>query len=128
MTVLRPRHAVPWVAEAITVGWGIHMSIHIDSSAARETIVVTTRSSVYELVVLRVAQGLIVVRGGRYFPKFRRALFLGSMADNGSVASRTIDVGLRMKFVSGNRSFLTSPVQSICRRPAGALNGVCATQ
>ena len=93
------------------------MAIHIDSSAARETIVVTTRSSVYELVVLRVAQGLIVVRGGRYFPKFRRALFLGSMADNGSVASRTIDVGLRMKFASGNRFFVTSAVQSICQAP-----------
>ena len=102
------------------------MSIHIDSCGARETIVVTTRSSVYELGVLRSAKGLIVVRGGRHFPKFRRALFLGSMADDGWVAARTIDVGLRMKFVSGNRSFLTSPVQSICRRPAGAASTECA--
>jgi hypothetical protein len=94
------------------------MSIQIDSCAARETIVVTTRSSVYELIVLRGAQGLLVVRGGRHFPKFRRALFLGSLADDGAVAPRTIDIGLRMRFVSGNRSFLTSPVQSICRRAA----------
>ena len=106
----------------------MHMSIHIDSCGARETIVVTTRSSVYELVVLRVARGLIVVRGGRHFPKFRRALFLGSTADDGSVARRTIDVGLRIKFVSGNRSFLTSPVQSICRRPASAASTECARQ
>jgi hypothetical protein len=102
------------------------MSIYIDSCGARETIVVTTRSSVYELIVLRVAQGLIVVRGGRHFPKFRRALFLGSTADDGSVARRTIDIGLRIKFVSGDRSFLTSPVQSICRRPASAASTECA--
>ena len=102
------------------------MSIHIDSSPARETIVVTTRSSVYELVVLRSARGLIVVRGGRHFPKCRRALFLGSMADDGAVAPRTIDIGLRLKFVSGNRSFLTSPVQSICRRPPSAASTECA--
>jgi hypothetical protein len=104
------------------------MSIQIDSCAARETIVVTTRSSVYELIVLRGAQGLLVVRGGRHFPKFRRALFLGSLADDGAVAPRTIDVGLRMKFVSGNQSFLTSPVQSILRRPAGAASTQCARQ
>ena len=112
----------------ITIGWGTHMSIHIDSCAARETIVVSTRSSVYELVVLRGAQGLMLVRGGKHFPKFRRALFLGSAADDGSVAPRTIDIGLRMKFVSGNRSVLTSPVQSICRRPASAASTECAKQ
>jgi hypothetical protein len=92
-----------------------YMSIQIDSCSAREAIVVTTRTSVYELLVLRGAQGLLLVRGGRHFPKFRRALFLGSTAHDGSVAPRTIDIGLRMKFVSGNRSFLTSPVQSLCR-------------
>ena len=104
------------------------MSIHIDSCGARETIVVITRSSVYELVVLRSTQGLIAVRGGRHFPKFRRALFLGSTADDGSIAPRTIDVGLRMTFVSGNQSFLTSPVQSICRRPASAASTECERQ
>ena len=68
------------------------------------------------------------MRGGRQFPKFRRALFLGSMADDGSVGPRTIDIGLRMRFVSGNRSFLTSPVQSMCRRPASAASTECAQQ
>src|SRR5688572_24393835 len=52
-----------------------HMSIQIDSCSAREKIVVTTRSSVYELVILRGDRGSICVRGGRHFPKFRRALF-----------------------------------------------------
>ena len=99
------------------------MSIHIDSCAARTTIIVRTRSTEYELVVLRGKRGLLLVRGGRYFPQFRRALFLGSAADDGSVEPRTIDIGLRMKFVSGNRSFLTSAVQSICRPAASAARG-----
>jgi hypothetical protein len=103
-----------------------HMSIHIDSCATRETIVVTTCSSVYELIVLRGDRGHILVRGGRDFPKFRRALFIGSMADDGSVAPRTIDIGLRMRFISGNRLFLTSPVRSICRPPASAASTACA--
>jgi hypothetical protein len=104
------------------------MSIHLDSCAARDTIVVTTRSSVYELIVLRAAQGLLVVRGGRHFPRFRRAQFLGSLAEDGSVAPRTIDIGLRMRFVSGNQAFLSSPVQSMYRRPASAASTECAQQ
>jgi hypothetical protein len=104
------------------------MSIHIDSCAARDTIVVTTFSSVYELIVLRGNRGQLLVRGGRHFPKFRRALFLGSTAEDGSVAPRTIDIGLRMRLVSGNRSFFTSPVQSMCRRPARAASTECAQQ
>ena len=104
------------------------MSTYIDSCAPREAIVVRTRSSVYELIVLRGPQGLILVRGGKHFPKFRRALFLGSTADDDSFAPRTIDIGLRMKFVSGDRSFLTSAVESICRRPAGSASMDCAQQ
>jgi hypothetical protein len=104
------------------------MSIQIDSCAARETIVVSTLSSEYELIVLRGDQGLILVRGGSHFPKFRRALFLGSTADGISVEPRTLDIGLRMKFISGNRFFCTSAVQSIRRHPAGAASTECEQQ
>ena len=96
------------------------MSIYVDSCEAQEKIVVTTRSSVYELVVLRGARGLLAVRGGRHFPKFRRAVFLASTADDGSVAPRTIDIGLRMKFGCGEQFIITSPVQSLSRHSADA--------
>ena len=102
------------------------MSIHIDSCAAWEQIVVSTQSSVYELVVLRAKQGYLLVRGGNHLPKFRRAVFLGSTADDGSVEPLTIDVGLRMKFVYGNRFFVTSAVQSISRCPSTSTSTECA--
>jgi hypothetical protein len=101
------------------------MAIHIDSCAAREKIVVSTRSSVYELIVLRAKQGYLLVRGGNHFPKFRRAVLLGSMADGGSSELLTIDVGLRMKFASDNRFVLTSAVQSICRCPSTTASTEC---
>ena len=72
--------------------------------------------------------GLMCGARRQAFPEVPRALFLGSTADDGSVAPRTIDIGLRMKFVSGDRSFLTSPVQSLCRRPASAASTECAQQ
>ena len=96
------------------------MSIHIDSCAAWETIVVNTRSSVYELIVLQHEDGDVLVRGGRYFMEFRRVLFVGSTADGGSVHPRTIDVGLRMQFICDDRLITTSAVQSLRRTPASA--------
>jgi hypothetical protein len=94
------------------------MAIDVDSCAAQETIVVTTRSSVYELVVLRGDRGDVFVRGGRHFTEVTRVLFLGSMADDGSLELHTIGIGLRMKFVCGARVVITSPVQSLSCRSA----------
>ena len=91
------------------------MAISVDSCAAKETIVITTRSNVYELVVLRGDRGDVLVRGGRYFSEATPASFVGSIADDGSVEPHTIDIGLRMKFVVGERFVVTSPVQSVSR-------------
>ena len=104
------------------------MAIHIDSCAARDTIVASTRSSVYEVVVLRGDEGDVLVRGGRHFTEFRRVLFLGSTADSGALEPRTIDIGLRMKFIVGDRLVTTSAVQSLSRRPARAASTECVQQ
>jgi hypothetical protein len=104
------------------------MSIHVDSCAARETIVVNTRSSVYEVVVLRGDHGDVRVRGGRHFADFQRVLFLGSTADDGSFVPRVIDIGFRMKFVCGDRFIITSPVHSLSRPNANAASQDCAAR
>jgi hypothetical protein len=96
------------------------MSICIDACAAQETIVVTTRSSVYRLVVLRGNRGEVLVRGGSHFTEFRQVLFHGSIADDGSLDLHTIDIGLRMKFGCGEQFVITSPVQSLSRHSADA--------
>jgi hypothetical protein len=101
------------------------MSIHIDSCAVWETILVNTRSSVYELIVLR-GDGDVLVRGGTHFTEFQRVVFLGSTADGASLTPRTIDIGLCMIFKFGARLIITSPVQSLSRRPAPESTG-CAT-
>lgn len=98
----------------------MQMAIYLDSCAAQETIVITTRSSVYELVVLRGDHGDVLVRGGRYFIDATRVLFLGSLADDGSPEPHTIGIGRRMKLVCDGRFVVTSPVQSLSRRSADA--------
>ena len=96
------------------------MSINLGLITRRETIVVNTRASVYELIVVRGDEGDVLVRGGSHFTEFRRVLFVGSTADGGSLHPRTIDIGLRMQFICGDRLVTTSAVQSLSRRPARA--------
>ena len=102
------------------------MAIHIDSCAELETIVVKTRSSVYELVVLRGDGGDVLLRGGRHFKEFRRVMFLGSTAEGGSLEPRTIDIGLRMRFIGADGLFISSAVESLSRRLASAASPECA--
>jgi hypothetical protein len=104
------------------------MAIHIDSCAARETIVANTLSNVYELIELREDEGAVLVRGGRHFTEFSRVLFLGSTAERGPLHPRTIEIGLRMQFICGNRLVTTSAVQSLFRRPMSAASTDCAAR
>jgi hypothetical protein len=89
------------------------MSIHVGSCAVQDTIVVNTRSSVYELIVLRGEEGDLLLRGGSLFPEFSRVLFLGSTAEGGSLQLRTIEIGNRMHFMCGDRLITTTAVQSL---------------
>jgi len=103
------------------------MAIHVDSCAAQETILITTRSSVYEVVVLRGDRGEVLVRGGKHFTEATPVLFPGSIAADGSLEPHTIGVGLRMQLICDGRFVITSPVQSLsCPRAdeAGAHIGV----
>ena len=103
------------------------MTIHVETCEAQHTIVITTRStSVYELVVVRADRGDVLVRGGRYFSEFSPVLFLGSLADDGSLNRDTIDVGGRLKFAFGDQFVITSPVESLSRDSAGAISPECA--
>jgi hypothetical protein len=105
-----------------------HMPIHTDSCAELETIVVKTRSSVYELVVLGGDRGDVLLRGGRHFKEFRRVLFLGSTAEGGSLQPRTIDIGLRMRFIIADGLFVTSGVESLSTSCQCRVTRVCAAQ
>jgi hypothetical protein len=90
-------------------------AIRLASCRQFETIVVNTRRSVYEIVVLQGTTGDILVRGGRDFPEFSRVVFVGSTADGRALKVNTIDVGLRMEFHLGHGAVVTSPVATVLR-------------
>lgn len=95
-------------------------AVCLDACREYERILVNTRASVYELIVLQGEVGEVLVRGGRKFPEFRRVRFVGSTAGGSALKVNTIDVGLRMEFHLGHRIVVTSAVQKVLRHAEAA--------
>jgi hypothetical protein len=91
-------------------------AVHLNSCSPLETLVVNTRSSVYELIVLQGERGEVFVRGGKLLPEFRRARFVGSTTGGTALKLNTIDLGLRMEFNLGGQIMVTSAVHAISRQ------------
>jgi len=90
-----------------------HPDIRLESCSELESIVVRTRSSVYELIVLCGDTGEVMIRGGQFFPEFRRATVVGSTFGGSCIMLRSLCVGLRLELRVDRESFLTSRIQSI---------------
>jgi hypothetical protein len=90
-------------------------TIRLDSCWQFETLVVRTRRSMYELIVLQGATGDVLVRGGRSFREFRRAVLAGSRASSSALKVNAIEVGSRMDFHVGHTIVITSRVTAVSR-------------
>ena len=126
-----PRAALlnAWSDEQWTKG------IQIDQLAELETLAVRTQNSVYEITVLCGRTGEVLVRGGRFFPKWTPALLAGSTLGGSLLRSGGIYLGMKMEispqpaeiiskivhdpttgqneFLLGRSVITTSPVQEI---------------
>jgi hypothetical protein len=93
-------------------------AIDLESCSELEWIVVRTRASVYDVIVLSGREGEVMIRGGRFFPEFRRASLSGSIVGRSAVKLRTICVGTLLEFRVDDKSFVTSRVEAVTRRTA----------
>jgi len=104
--------AVSWPFES----WAAAQSdgaIQLDSCRRFERILVRTRHSVYELIVLG-RGGCVFVRGGHAFPEFRRARVAGSSLGS-ALMLRSVGVGRRMELQADGKYFVTSTIQALSR-------------
>jgi hypothetical protein len=97
--------------------------VELDSCPELDWITVTTSRSTYDVVVLSGDTGAVMVRGGRLFPKFRRATITGSLFDGIAVKLRTIAVGLNLEFFVDGMSVITSRIQAISRHHLAVAEG-----
>jgi hypothetical protein len=90
-------------------------AMRLDSCARWEAIVVSTQSSVYELIVLDGKCGNVLMRGGKHLPDFRPVTLIGATTGGRALRQNVIDVDFRMELRVDHQILVTSPVRIISR-------------
>jgi hypothetical protein len=116
-TVLKTDAAVGPLPSENCVGVDPQDSISLGSCSELEWIVMKTRGSVYDLVVLSGAAGDVLIRGGRFFPEFRRVTVVGSIFGPAVLKLRSICVGMQLAVDDGEKPIITSRIEAVSRRP-----------
>jgi hypothetical protein len=87
--------------------------VRLDSCAELEWILVSTRNSVYEVVVLSGDTGDVMIR----------ASIAGTLPGGCAMTLRTICVGLHLAVRAGGRSFVTSRIDAVSRHKIPIVEG-----
>jgi len=111
-------HAYEIAATLRTPTWDD--GIQIEACLPLDRLVVETRNSVYDIVVVSPKDGDVLVRGGRLFPDFRKAQLVGATAGGHTVKLLGIYVGLCLEIFADHRSVTTSLVVAVYRAAACA--------
>ena len=110
--------AVP--ASSVLSAWTAHDwrdGIHVADLVALETLIVTTHTSVYEIVLVAADTARVLVRGGAFFPVFTPARLAGSSLGGAFLKLHSVHVGFRLEFGTKAGFIVTSPVRSVMRAP-----------
>jgi hypothetical protein len=89
----------------------------VDAAAVFQTLTVVTRNSLYQLVVLDPARGLVRLRGGQFFPDWRDAQLAGCSLGGSFLKMRGIYAGFCMELHVDGETVITSPVTRLTLTP-----------
>ena len=87
--------------------------VQVDRMEDMEKLVIQTRNSLYEIIVIDGPSGEILVRGGQFFPELTPARLAGATLGGSFCKMRGIYVGFRMEINANGQRFVTTPVESI---------------
>jgi hypothetical protein len=86
--------------------------VQVDLMEDMEKLVIQTRNSLYEIIVIDGPSGEILVRGGRFFPELTPAHLAGATLGGSFCKMRGIYAGFRMEITANGRRTVTTPVES----------------
>jgi hypothetical protein len=92
--------------------------VQIDELDDLHAVRVQTLNSTYDLAIVSARTGEVLVRGGRYFPEWTTAQFLGCSLGGGLLKRHGVHVGFRMELYWAGRVVITSMVQGVSVAPA----------
>jgi hypothetical protein len=78
-----------------------------------EKLVIQTRNSLYEIIIIDGRSGEILVRGGQFFPELTPARLAGATLGGSFCKMRGIYTGFRMEINANGQRTVTTPVESI---------------
>ncbi len=87
--------------------------VQVDRMEDMEKLVVKTRNSLYEIIIIDGRRGEILVRGGQFFPELTPARLAGATLGGSFCKMRGIYAGFRMEINASGQRTVTTPVQSI---------------
>jgi hypothetical protein len=100
-----------------TADW--RAGVNVTELAAFDTLTVTTKNSVYTLVVVCPRTGKVEVRGGSAFPSFAPARISGSSLGGGLLKRHVVHAGFCLELLHGDLgTVVTTRVQTVAVRKA----------
>lgn len=82
-----------------------------------DQLIVQTRNSTYEIIVIEPQTASVLVRGGRFFPEFRPARVVGSSLGGGLLKIHGVYAGFQLELVA-DQAILTTRVRTVAVLPA----------
>ena len=96
--------------------WMAHDWSHgvlVPQLAPHDHVIVRTRNSTYELIVLVPHTASVMVRGGAFFPTFTPAQVVGSSMGGGLLKLHGIYAGFQMELVTDDLPIITTRVRTV---------------
>jgi hypothetical protein len=85
--------------------------------APHDRLIVRTRNSIYEIVVLVPDIASVIVRGGAFFPEFTPARVAGSSLGGGFLKLHGVYAGFQMELVTDDLPIITTRVRTVSVLP-----------
>lgn len=85
--------------------------VQVDQLRQLDRLQVRTRNSVYDIIIS--GSGDVMIRGGRFFPEYTRAVILGSSLGGAFLKLGGIYRGFSMEIVFDGTRIVTSPVETV---------------
>jgi hypothetical protein len=87
--------------------------VQVDRMDDMDKLVIQTRNSLYEIIIIDGPTGEILVRGGQFFPELTPARLAGATLGGSFCKMHGIYAGFRMEINSNGKRTVTNPVESI---------------
>jgi hypothetical protein len=87
--------------------------VQVDRMEDMEQLIIQTRNSLYEIIIIDGPRGEILVRGGQFFPELTPARLAGATLGGSFCKMRGIYAGFRMEINANGKRTVTTPVESI---------------